>query len=172
MITHGVAIQFSVISTHSITTFFYALIGAFFQFFKDGLLLVGGSLNKSKLDFCTKHPILRPDSDHVVNLLVDAYHRWFLHARPNLMLSLLRQRYCILSGRNLVRKRFHMCNLCFKVNPTLNSPLMADLPTCRVTEARPFLYTCVGYAGPLPIILRHYGAHVSRRLILACIFVF
>lgn len=52
-------------------------------FFKDGLLLVGGRLNKSELDFYAKRPILLPNNDHVVNLLVDAYHRRILHAGPN-----------------------------------------------------------------------------------------
>ncbi|KAI8441772.1 hypothetical protein MSG28_005461 [Choristoneura fumiferana] len=139
-------------------------------FLSDGLLLVGGRLNKSDLEFFAKHPILLPNNDHVVNLLVDAYHKRFLHAGPNLMLSLLRQRYWILSGRNLVRKRFRLCNHCFKVSPSIDSPLMADLPSCRVTEAKPFIHTGVDYAGPLPILLSRYrGARQQKAYI--CLFI-
>lgn len=139
-------------------------------FMKNGLLLVGGRLNKSELDYFAKHPIVLPNNDHVVNLIIDAYHRKYLHIGPNLLMSLLRHKYWIISGRNLVRKRFQMCVQCFKVDPKMEPPLMADLPVCRVTEAKSFLHTGVDYAGPLPILLSRYrGARQQKAYI--CLFI-
>lgn len=86
------------------------------------------------------------------------------------MLSLLRQNYCILSGSNLVGNRFHLCNSCFKVNPTIDTTLMADLPTCRVTEAKPFLHTGVDYAGSLSIILNRYKGTRHQKAYV-CLFI-
>ena len=139
-------------------------------FIKDGLLRVGGRLTNSDLDYDSKHPILLPGRDHVVDILIDYYHKKYLHAGPALLMSLLRQKYWIMSARNIVRKRFHLCNICFKTNPKPMFPLMGNLPPCRVREAKPFLHTGVDYAGPLQILLqRRRGARSQKAYI--CLFV-
>lgn len=125
-------------------------------FLDNNILRVGGRLEKSSLEFDSKHPILLPKKDHIVNLIIDYYHRKYLHAGPQLLLSMLRQKFWIISGRSTVKQRFRLCNSCFKANPRTEAPFMATLPAARVNEAKAFLWTGVDYAGPQEILISRY----------------
>lgn len=139
-------------------------------FLKDGMFRVGGRLVHSELDYDSRHPLLLPRKDHIVNLIIDHYHQKYLHTGPQLLMSLLRQRYWILAARNIVRKRVQQCNICFKVNPRNTAPFMADLPACRVQEAKAFCHTGMDYAGPLHIVpYRRRGVHSIKAYL--CLFV-
>nr|XP_037874350.1 uncharacterized protein LOC119630103 [Bombyx mori] len=133
-------------------------------FLKNDILRVGGRLKNSSLEFDSKHPILLPKKDHIVNLIIDYHHHKYLHAGPNLLLSLLRQKFWIISGRSTVKQRFRLCNRCFKAAPRTETPYMADLPACRVNETvKPFLWSGVDYAGPQEILISRYrGARKVR----------
>ncbi|XP_026736810.1 uncharacterized protein LOC113500286 [Trichoplusia ni] len=74
---------------------------------EDGILRIEGRLSKSDLPFECKHPVLLPKRDHVVDLLIDYHHKLNLHTGASLLMSILRQRYWILSARNIIRKRVH-----------------------------------------------------------------
>lgn len=138
-------------------------------FLASDILRVGGRLEKSSLEFDSKHPILLPKRDHIVNLIIDYYHRKYLHAGPQLLLSLLRQKFWIISGRSTVKQRFRLCNRCFKTNPRTEAPFMAALPAPRVNEAKPFFYCGVDYAGPINCLISRYrGARKEKAYI--CLF--
>lgn len=141
-----------------------------FPFIRDNVLRVGGRLGNSSLDFSSKHPALLPKKGHIVELLIDFYHRENLHSGPQLLLSILRQRYWILSARRIVRQRFHKCNDCFRAKPTNTFPAMADLPDCRVEPSKCFTHTGVDYAGPFYITLVRKRGVKSQKAWL-CIFV-
>ncbi|KAJ8937588.1 hypothetical protein NQ318_017657, partial [Aromia moschata] len=115
-------------------------------FIQDGIIRVGGRLSNSDLDFDNRHPILLPKRDRFVDLLIDYYHSSNLHTGPSLVLALLRLRYWILSARSVVRYRIQKCNTCFRLSPRSSTPLMGNLPTCRVQEAKPFLRSGCDYA--------------------------
>nr|CAI5842568.1 unnamed protein product [Callosobruchus analis] len=74
-------------------------------FLKDGIIHVGGRLKYSNLSFGQKHPIVLPRKDHIIDLIVDYYHKLYCHAGPNLLMSVLRQNYWIFSARNCIRHR-------------------------------------------------------------------
>ncbi|KAJ8909886.1 hypothetical protein NQ315_008909 [Exocentrus adspersus] len=136
---------------------------------KDGLLTVGGPLSKATIDYDHQHPYLLANKDHLVDILIDHFHIKTMHTRPHLLLSLLQQKYWILSARNLVRKRIKLCNFCFKFRPKIINPVMADLPKARVTEAKAFLESGVDFAGPLYITLgRRRGIRSQKAYI--CLF--
>lgn len=136
----------------------------------EGLLRVGGRLGRAPLDYDQQHPYLLPKNDHLVNCLIDYFHNKNLHTGPHLLISLLRQKYWILSARNIVRKRIKMCNFCFRFRPKAITPSMADLPKSRVTEAKAFLECGVDFAGPLYITLgRRRGVKSQKAYI--CLFV-
>ncbi|XP_052759354.1 uncharacterized protein LOC128202583 [Galleria mellonella] len=117
---------------------------------KDDVIRVGGRLSSSAEDYCTKYPLLLPRRDHVIDILIDFYHKKHLHAGPELLMSLLRQKYWIQSARRLIRYRIHKCNACFKIKPRPTFPLMADLPSHRVTQVdKAFTHVGCDYAGPL-----------------------
>lgn len=42
---------------------------------KNGLVRVGGRLSKAGLEYSQKHPVVLPRRDHVVNLIVEYFHR-------------------------------------------------------------------------------------------------
>ncbi|KAL0812118.1 hypothetical protein ABMA28_009496 [Loxostege sticticalis] len=122
-----------------------------YPFLCDGILRVGGRLSNSTLDYSSKHPILLPKQGHIIELLIDSYHRDNFHAGPQLLTAILRSKYWIISARRIVRQRIHKCNTCFRLNPKSSFPLMADLPKCRLEQCKAFLHTGVDYAGPLYI---------------------
>jgi hypothetical protein len=122
-----------------------------------GLIRVGGRLTHSQLDFNQKHPILMSAKGRIASLLVDYYHSTNLHTGPALVLSLIRQKYWILSARNLIRQRVHKCNSCFKLKPLSTNPPMGDLPSIRVSQVKSFVHTAVDYAGPF------YITHIRKR---------
>lgn len=140
-------------------------------FLKDGLVRVGGRLANSDLDYYQKHPILLPRKDPILNLLVDYHHKVNCHAGPDLLMSLLRQKYWILSARNLIRNRIHKCLPCFRLRPKPTFPEMADHRFCRVVQsAKPFVHTGTDYAGPFKVtITRGRGVRSTKAYI--CLFV-
>lgn len=72
-----------------------------------------------------------------------------LHAGPQLLLANLRERYWILSARNLVRKIVHDCLKCFKVKPEVNVKyLISDLPEQRLKPKKAFLNVGIDFCGP------------------------
>ncbi|XP_063630426.1 uncharacterized protein LOC134801759 [Cydia splendana] len=137
---------------------------------KDGLIRVGGRLSNADLEYTQKHPIVLPRRDHVVNLIVDYFHRKHLHAGPEALMSILRLQYWILSARRVIRDRVAKCNTCFRANPQSSFPLMADLPSCRVNQVdKPFTHTGCDYAGPLQYTPTR-GRGVKSRKAWLCIF--
>ncbi|XP_062534775.1 uncharacterized protein LOC134203952, partial [Armigeres subalbatus] len=115
----------------------------------DGILRVGGRLENAHAPEASKHPIILSSKDPLSRLLCDHYHKALLHAGPQLMLSTLRQKYWILGGRDLTRSTYHQCVKCFRTKPQLIQQSTADLPTSRVTPARPFSISGVDYCGPV-----------------------
>lgn len=132
----------------------------------DGIVRIGGRLSRSMLPYEAKHPILLPKRDHIVDLIIQHYHVTNCHTGPGLLMSIIRQRYWILDARTVIRSRCRKCNICFKCNPSHPSPIMADLPVCRVSEAKAFTHTGVDYAGPVRITLsRRRGQHAQKAYI-------
>lgn len=111
-----------------------------------------------------------PKKDSVVNLIIDHYHKTNFHPGPNLLLSLLRQKFWIISGRSVVRSYVKQCNRCFRLKPRVTYPLMADLPADRFHEVKPFLYTGVDFAGPFLITISKHRGVKSQKAYL-CLFI-
>jgi hypothetical protein len=74
-----------------------------------------------------------------------------LHAGCQATTVATRQRYWILSCRDIVRQIIFKCVRCFRVNPRFENQLMGNLPEPRVTPSRPFTHTGIDYAGPILI---------------------
>lgn len=140
-------------------------------FLQDGLIRVGGRLSQSNLAFEQKHPVVLPRKDHALNLLVDYYHKKNCHAGPDLLMSILRQKYWIFSARNLIRSRVHKCVPCYRLRPKATAPEMADHRSCRVVESvKPFVHTGTDYAGPFRITISR-GRGIRSTKAYVCLFV-
>ncbi|XP_047992231.1 uncharacterized protein LOC125230960 isoform X1 [Leguminivora glycinivorella] len=118
---------------------------------QDNLIRVGGRLSNSNYDYDTKHPILLHASHYITKTLVRYYHIVYLHAGPQLLLSTLRHKFWIISGRNLCRKTTHECLTCLRFSGRTYQPIMSPLPAQRLHADHPFTHTATDYAGPILI---------------------
>ncbi|XP_041451825.1 uncharacterized protein LOC121405267 [Drosophila obscura] len=129
----------------------YALI-RYTPFIDDqGTMRVGGRIDNSMATYDAKYPILLPKESPVAVLLARHQHVTSLHAGVEFMFHTLRQKYCILGARNIVRKIVFNCKICFLQRKSTSTQLMADLPAFHVQPTRCFLHSVLDYAGPVTI---------------------
>ncbi|CAK1579069.1 unnamed protein product [Parnassius mnemosyne] len=132
----------------------------------DNILRVGGRLRHSDLNEDCKNPIILDHDTHLTSLLVADAHSKTLHGGVQVMLCFLRTRFWILRARILVKAKIRKCLICAKLNATARSQLMGDLPRVRITPAKPFLNTCMDFAGPFHILIsRGRGARTNKAYI-------
>uniref|UniRef100_A0A8D9DY12 Integrase catalytic domain-containing protein n=1 Tax=Cacopsylla melanoneura TaxID=428564 RepID=A0A8D9DY12_9HEMI len=145
-------------------------IGKLNPFLDGNILRVGGRLSNSNLEFGQQHPMLLPAYHPVTKLIVLYYHVINFHTGPYLLLSIVRQKFWIVGGRNLVRRVVQKCNICFKFAPKFINPQMADLPAARVTGLKAFGNTACDFLGPLSIVhQRKRGCRPVKAYI--CLFI-
>ncbi|XP_054709054.1 uncharacterized protein LOC129218752 [Uloborus diversus] len=89
---------------------------------EDGILLVGGRLQKSTLSFYEKNPST---------------------------LGYLREKYWIVRGRQNVKRIIRKCIICQRFNSRPMQQDIAPLPSARIEKSNPFDVIGVDYAGPL-----------------------
>jgi hypothetical protein len=117
----------------------------------DKLIRVGGRLENSLLSYSEKHPMIVPKDHPFIATLIKHYHLKSLHAGPQALMNILRQKYWILNGKGLIRKIVHDCIRCFRTRPVLIQQIMGNLPAQRVQPARPFANSGVDFCGPIRI---------------------
>lgn len=137
----------------------------------NGILLVGGRLRNSHIDYTSKHTIILPSKHHFTKNLMKYEHLKNLHAGPRLILSTIRQNFWIIKGRPTVRNVLNNCLTCFKVFPSRHVQKMADLTVSRVTPGPVFLTCGLDYAGPYQIKEQKFRNEKFINAYL-CIFVF
>ncbi|XP_043279324.1 uncharacterized protein [Venturia canescens] len=115
----------------------------------DGVLRTGGRLRHANMPYSGKHPIILPPHSRFTELLTEATHRRMLHGGTQLTLAAIRQRFWIPQGRRVTKTIIHRCPTCVRWKGTTQTQQMANLPKQRVTQARPFQYSGVDYAGPI-----------------------
>ena len=113
----------------------------------DGVLRVGGRLQKSVLDY-NKHPAIIPRDSKLSLLLIQRAHQKTLHGGTQVTLALLRQSFWIVGGRAPVRSYIHKCVTCVRQHGATATQKMGELPSVRTRPARPFCHSGVDYAGP------------------------
>ncbi|GFW15883.1 integrase catalytic domain-containing protein [Trichonephila clavipes] len=136
----------------------------------EGILRVGGRLRNSDINYNQKFPILLPSKHKLTYLIVEYFHKKFLHSGPQSLLYQNRQNFWILNGRNICRKVVHNCVICCKANPTCTDQIMADLPKDRVIKNYPFNVSGVDFCGPFYIKYKGQRKGVYNK-IYVCIFI-
>ncbi|XP_030760561.1 uncharacterized protein LOC115885714 [Sitophilus oryzae] len=135
-----------------------------------GVLRVGGRLGNSGFNFSQKHPVLLPRQHRLTELIIEQYHKQYLHVGLQTLQFLLSQNFWILSARRAIYKVISKCIKCFRNSPKISQPPMGQLPSVRVNQAKPFQVVGVDYAGPLFITLgKHRG--VKSQTAYICLFV-
>lgn len=114
----------------------------------DGLLRVGGRLDRAPMPFSARHPIIMHPKDPVTKLLIHHAHLTVLHSGTERTLTEIRSAYWIPKGRSAVKHVLHGCVVCRRRNATPCPPLMSELPECRFDCSRPFASVGLDYFGP------------------------
>jgi hypothetical protein len=125
------------------------------------LIRVGGRLQKSPYDHESKHQILLPNDNHISKLIVQEEHCKLAHCGQEHTIASLRQRYWPIKCRSLVKGVIKECLYCKRCRIQPNVPLMASLPSQRITGfSRPFTYSAVDYFGPMTV--KRGRAHIKK----------
>ena len=115
----------------------------------DGMLRVGGRLERAPVHYEAKHQLILPNKHHVTDLIIKHNHSINGHSGTDYVLASLRQQYWILNGRAAVKRVIKSCFSCRKRNAPVCEQYMAALPTERLLPDKPpFTYVGVDYFGP------------------------
>ena len=116
---------------------------------KDGLLRVGGRLERAALSYEESHPLILPSSHHITTLLITHYHRRVQHQGRHFTLGLIRSGgFWIVGGKRAVNSAINNCIKCKRLRGRQQTQKMADLPIDRLTPAPPFSYVGLDAFGP------------------------
>lgn len=133
---------------------------------EQGILRVGGRLNKLKLNNFEKNPAIIPGSHHIATLLVRHHHDLLKHQGRHLTEGAVRSAgLWITGGKRLVSSVIYKCITCKKLRGKIAAQKMADLPADRLEPAPPFTNVGVDVFGPWQVITRKTrgGSASSKR---------
>ena len=105
----------------------------------DGVLRVGGRLDKAPVDFSVRHPVILPSDSHFTALLILHHHQLVGHSGMGHTWASLRQSYWIVKGSVTVRRVIGNCVFCKKRNAPVGQQLMADLLLGRLQVNEPLV---------------------------------
>ncbi|XP_058449300.1 uncharacterized protein LOC131429265 [Malaya genurostris] len=130
---------------------------------ENGILRVGGRIQRSDFDYDTKHPVLLPR--HSILTFFVLHHDHILHQNcgPLTLLAVSRRRFWIVRGASAARKVYRQCIVCARAKPAPIYQQMGQLPADRVQPHLPFMITGVDFAGPVSITGRRARGAVASK---------
>ena len=134
-------------------------IARYIPFLNDGIIRLGGRLQCAQLSYEQRHPAILDGDHQFTRLLIKQTHirlhhlgvRIVLHLGVQIVLSELREEFCILRARQIIKKVIHSCLPCKIARSTRLEETEAPLPLDRVKLTKPFSVKGVEFAGPLYI---------------------
>ena len=127
----------------------------------DGLVCVGGRLQKSSLNLEYKHPIIPPKSSCISLLIVRDCLERVAHGGIRATLQKIRNSSVwIINCNGLVQRIIYNCVKCRNMRGRFCQQIIADLPKDRVNEAPPFTYCGVDLFGPF--LLKERQSEMKR----------
>ena len=137
----------------------------------NGLLRVGGRLERAELSIEERHPVILPGSHHITTLIVQHCHNEVKHQGRHFTHGLVRARgYWIIGGKRLINRVIHQCLKCRKLRGQQVHQKMADLPAQRLTPTPPFTYVGLDVFGQWQIATRRTREGVAYNKRWAVIF--
>ncbi|XP_062707485.1 uncharacterized protein LOC134288006 [Aedes albopictus] len=120
---------------------------------EQGILRVDGRIGAApNVNMQTKFPMILPRKHKFTELLLDGYHRRYLHSNAETVVNEVRQAYYIPRLRLAVKGAAKACQWCRVYKSTPEIPRMAPLPLARMASfMRPFTYTGLDFFGPLTV---------------------
>ena len=128
-------------------------ISKYCPFVANGVIRVGGRLQRSGLPYDFKHPVVLPKEHHLTGLIILHAHCRAGHSSATYVMNELRKCYHVVGQRQTVKQYIKRnCMICRNQKAVPGSQLMAPLPAGRVTPSRGAFEHCeVDYMGPLEI---------------------
>ena len=119
----------------------------------DGLLRCKGRLHNAPVLEEAKRPMVLPSKHYFTELVIRQVHQDVKHSGISHTLSMLRERFWVLRGRETVKRVLRVCLVCRRHQSRLFSRRTPpDLPRIRVDDAPPFTNTGLDFLGPLYIL--------------------
>lgn len=136
-----------------------------------GVLRVKGRLDAAKcLSEDTKRPIILPRRHYITRLIIDHYHRRYLHQNHDTAINEIRQKYDIQALRVVMKGIRHACQKCKNDSAAPQIPEMAELPFARPSAyERPYTYVGVDYFGPFKVKITRNCAAKRWGVIYTCL---
>ena len=136
---------------------------------EDKIIRVGGRLDRAKLPYEVKHPIILPQKHRLTELIIEYYHRLEIHGGVDHVLASIRQKFWIIRGRQEVKRMKGKCLQCKRERGRTNTQLLSELPIERVSPVQPaFYHTSVDYFGPLTVRLTRNTTVKRYGVLFAC----
>lgn len=119
---------------------------------QDGILRVGGRLDRSSMPEDAKHPAILSKHSRVATLILTDVHEKIGHCGRNYMLSQLRQKIWIPQATSAIRKLISECTVCRRLRGRVGEQKMANLPEDRLLPDKPpFTNVGVDFFGPFDV---------------------
>lgn len=115
---------------------------------ENGLLRVGGRIDKANATYASRHPFIIPPKSRLSYLILAHTHKTTLHGGVQLMMRFVRSTYWIPALRAEARQFISRCIACTRQSAEMAKQIMADLPPVRIRPAMPFQNVGVDMAGP------------------------
>ena len=114
----------------------------------DGIVRVGGRVDKVLVSYETRHPALLPRV-HWISLLITRQVHQCGHSAVAATVAKSRRRFWILKADDLAKSVKFRCVFCREMQAKAESQVIAELPVCRLAPfTPPFYYTSCDYFGP------------------------
>ena len=133
----------------------------------DGIVRVGGRVDKALISYETRHPALLP-REHWISLLITRHIHKCWHTGVAATVAKTRRRFWILKAHDLAKTVKFRCVFCREMQAKAQSQVMAQLPECRLAPCTPpFYYTSCDYFGPYHVKVgsnkttKYYGVMFS-----------
>ena len=123
---------------------------------ENGIIRVGGRLEKSYINNDCKHPILMPKNCHISKLIILWCHQKTGHSGRGMTLNEVRS-----SGfKSVTRSLLYHCVTFRSLRVKHGEQLMSELPSDRLQESPQFAYCGVDLFGPFTI--KNYRKELKR----------
>ena len=131
---------------------------------EDKILRVGGRLRYIPIPAEAKHPAILPRDHDVTRLLIEWLHSKNGHVGREHVLTLLKEKYWVLSARVAINTCLRLCFFCRVRRAKRQLPKMADLPLGRAAiNEPPFTHCGCDLCGP--IIVKEGRKRLKRWIV-------
>ena len=121
---------------------------------KDGLLRVGGRIDRAPVPYENRHPIIIPAKRLLTRKIIRIYHCHLKYCGTDYAIAHLRQQFWVINGREEVKRIGRECPECRRERAIPAGQLIGYLPDVRLDMLTPpFDRTAVDFFGPLQVNL-------------------